>query len=92
MTTADVIRLLRDKGVTLYLADNGRLKWRAPRETWTPYLRATLWEYLPEIVYLFNERAAIMQYDGGLLLRAEAEDRAADMVLAGHTERSGGPA
>lgn len=80
MTTADVICLLRENGVALYLADNGRLKWRAPRETWTPYLRATLCEYLPEIVYLFNERAAIREFDGGLP-RSEAEVRASADVL-----------
>lgn len=83
MTSADVIRTLRAAGVTLFLdPDTGRLKYRAPRGAFTPYLRATLREYMPEIVFLFNERAAIMEFDGGLS-RADAESRAASEVLGG---------
>jgi len=81
MTSADVIRLLRTAGVELFLDTNtGRLKYRAPGSALTPFLRATLREYMPEIVYLFNERAAIMEYDGGMP-RADAERMAAEVVL-----------
>lgn len=80
MSTADFLRLLRANRITLFMGPNGRLRWRAPRDAWTPFLKSTLAEYLPEIIYLFNERAAIMEYDGRSP-RAEAERRAAEEVL-----------
>ena len=66
MNTCEVLRSLREAGVTLHLGDDGRLKLRGPRNALTRYLHATIVEYLPEIVCLYNERAAIMQYEGGL--------------------------
>ena len=67
MNTADVIRLLRENGIEINLdPDSTRLKYRGPCGALTPFIRATLIEYMPAIVDLYNERAAIMEYDGGL--------------------------
>ena len=83
MTSADRIRQLRSASIEMFLdADTGRLKYRGPRAAFTPYMRATLREFMPEIVYLFNERAAIMEYDGGLP-RTEASRRAAASITEG---------
>lgn len=77
--------MLRTAGVELFLdADTVRLKYRGPRAAFTPFLRATLSEYMPEIVFLFNDRAAIMEYDGGLP-RAEADAQAAKVLLTQDT-------
>lgn len=76
MTTTEFLQQLRDAGVTVYLADNGRLRLKGPKAALTNYLRSTLTEYLPDIVYLFNERAAIMEYDGNMP-RDKAETLAA---------------
>jgi hypothetical protein len=48
----------------------------------TPTLRADLHELKPTLVYEYHERAGILEYDARLP-RAEAGNRAADMVLAG---------
>ncbi len=80
MTTPEFLQQLRDAGVTLYLADNGRLRLKGPKAALTNYLRATLTEYLPEIVHLFNERAAIMQYDGALHHEDAEQHAALDIV------------
>ena len=80
MTSADVIRLLRKNGIVLFLdPETGHLKYRAPRDAFTPFLRSTFREYMPEIVYIFNERAAIMEYDARLP-RVRAEHMAAVAV------------
>lgn len=83
MNTADFLRLLRANGITLFLDPNtGRLKYRGPQDAFTPFIRATLREYMPEIVFLFNERAAIMEHDGKTP-RDKAEALAAADVLEG---------
>ena len=87
MNTCELLRSLREAGVTLYLGDDGRLKLRGPKDALTRYMRATIVEYLPEIAYLYNERAAIMEYDGGLP-RLEAEKKAETIVRTFYRENS----
>lgn len=82
MTTPDFLRLLREKRITLFIGDRGRLRYRGPKSAFTPFIRATLNEYMPEIIDVFNERAAIMEYDGGLA-RSEAERRAVEHLQEG---------
>ena len=72
MTTCELLRQMKQAGVTLYLADNGRLRLRGPKAALTKYLCATLTEYMPEIVQMFNERAAIVAPDNDMIER-EAE-------------------
>ena len=66
MTTCELLRQMKQAGVTLYLADNGRLRLREPKAALTKYLRATLTEYMPEIVQLFNEPAGLIQTENGI--------------------------
>ena len=82
----DLLQRLHDAGVELKV-DGDRLRYRAPAGALTHELRAALAEWKPDLVYEYHERAGILQYDARLP-REEAEARAADMVLAGHT---GGP-
>ena len=60
--------------------DGDRLLYRAPIGAITPDLKAALAELKPTLVYEFNERAAILEYDAGLP-RGEAETKAAEWVL-----------
>ena len=75
---------LRAAGVALAV-DGHRLRYRAPAGAVTPDLRDALHELKPTLLYEYHERAGILEYDARLP-RAEAEARAADMVLAGGTD------
>lgn len=80
----DILQAAHDAGVTLTV-DGDRLRYRAPAGAITPDLRADLQELKPTVLYEYHERAGILEYDARLP-RAEAEARAADMVLAGGTD------
>jgi len=75
----DILQAAHDAGVTLTV-DGDRLRYRAPAGAITPDLRADLQELKPSLLYEYHERAGILEYDARLP-RAEAEARAADMVL-----------
>jgi len=75
----DILQAAHDAGVTLTV-DGDRLRYRAPAGAITPDLRADLQELKPTLLYEYHERAGILAYDARLP-RAEAEARAADMVL-----------
>jgi len=75
----DILQAAHDAGVTLTV-DGDRLRYRAPAGAITPDLRADLQELKPTLLYEYHERAGILEYDARLP-RAEAEARAADMVL-----------
>jgi hypothetical protein len=81
-----ILAELRDRGVSLRSAD-GRLRFR-PAAAVSPELRARLASQkaaLLDVLELFEERAAIMEHDGGLP-REEAERRAWESVLGLTTE------
>ncbi len=88
MTAADLLRHVRGTGFTLDLADGKLLV--APASMLTDDLRAALRACKPEVLALlaaereadkeaFEERAGIMEFDGGLP-RAEAEVAARQCV------------
>ena len=66
--------------MTLRSEDNA-LRYRALRGAMTADLHAALVEHKPDIIFDFEERAAIREYDGGLD-RAEAERLSAADVLS----------
>jgi hypothetical protein len=91
MTPQTIIRGAAADGLSLTISDRGNIRIRGKTEVvtrWAPVLR----QYKPEILTAlrqavfdrddFEERAAIMQYDGHLS-REEAEQRAA--AGQGHT-------
>lgn len=83
MTTSDVIGLCRSRGIAL-IPDAARLKFRAPIGALDDQLRAELVAHKADILvrlgiaadpdaeHCFQERAAIMEYEGGLT-RDQAE-------------------
>ena len=74
MTAIEILTLLHGHGVTL-TARGDRLRVDAPPGTLTPALRAALREHKTAVLDLleaFEERAALIEYDGGLP-RVEAE-------------------
>ena len=75
----DLLQLIHDAGVVLAV-DGDRLRYRAPVGVMGPELRAALAELKPELVYEYNERAGILEYDARLP-REEAERRADADVL-----------
>jgi hypothetical protein len=77
----ELLRRAKSARVTLTI-DRDRLKYRAPAGAMTPDLRDALHELKPTLVYEYHERAGILEYDARLP-KAEAETRAADMVLTG---------
>jgi len=83
-TRRDLLQRLHDARVTLRI-EGDRLRYRCPAGAMTPTLRADLAEWKPDLLFEYEERAAIMQHDGGLP-RADAEHRAAACVLAGRGE------
>ena len=87
MNRCELLQSCAAAGVTLRIEDNA-LRYRAPKGALTPELRAALEDWKPDLVYEYNERAGILEYDARLP-RDEAEARAADMVLAGHTPERG---
>lgn len=73
MTTAEMTARLREHGVELVLDDTaGRVRYRAPAGT----LTLALGLMIAEVGLQYQERAAIMEYDGG-------QDRATAERLAG---------
>jgi len=77
MTAVELVTLFHGKGVTL-TARGDRLHVDAPQGALTPAFRAALREHKAAVLDLleaFEERAAIMEYDGRLP-GAEAERRA----------------
>jgi len=90
MTPFDIVQHLANAGVTLRIIGNA-IRYTAPRGAMTPDLRAALIEHKPEILHAFNERAAIMEYDGGLD-RAEAERRATSALGLSGDDTNGGTA
>jgi hypothetical protein len=87
MTRCDLMQHLAACDVTLRI-EGDALRYRAPRGTMTPDLRAALVEYKPDVLHDYHERAAIMEFDGGLD-RAEAERLAAEDVLNNATPETG---
>ena len=79
----ETLRRARDVGLVLWLGDDGRVNWQGPVEAFE-LNRRDLVAHRDEIAVLleaerlegmaeaFEERAAIMEYDGGLS-RTEAE-------------------
>ena len=88
MTRCELSERLAAAGVALRI-EGDALRYRAPRGAMTPDLRAALVEHKPDVLHDFNERAAIMEYDGGLP-RPEAEARAAADVLGTVAGAEGG--
>lgn len=77
MTTAEMVKRLREQGVDLFVDPAaGRVRYRAPAGT----LTLDLGLMVAEVGLQYQERAAIMEYDGGLD-RATAERLAAADVL-----------
>jgi hypothetical protein len=60
--------------------EGGAIRYRAPRGALTPALRLAVIEAKPDILFEYEERAAIREHDGGLP-RSVAERRAAADVL-----------
>ena len=75
----ETLQRLHDAGVILTV-DGDRLRYRAPAGALTLELRSALEELKPDLVYEYQERAGILEYDARLP-RPEAEARAASMVL-----------
>lgn len=80
MTRCDLVQHLAAAGVTLRI-EGDALRYRAPRCAMTADLRAALVEHKPDVLHDYHERAAIMEFDGGLG-RAEAERLAAEDVVS----------
>jgi len=76
----ELLHKLHDAGVILTV-EGDRLKYRAPTGALTLELRTALAELKPTVVYEYNERAGIMEYDAHLP-RTEAEARA-ERILQG---------
>jgi hypothetical protein len=83
-TRRALLQSLHAARVTLRI-EGDRLRYRCPAGAMTPTLRADLAAWKPDLLHEYGERAAIMEYDGGLP-RAEAEHRAEACVLAGKGE------
>jgi hypothetical protein len=82
MTLSALLSTLHAAGVALTL-DAGALRYRAPKGVMTPDLLQQLAEYkaaLLDLLEAFEERAAIMEYEGGLS-QEEAERLAWACVL-----------
>ena len=79
MTRCDMLKRLHAAGATLRVEGN-RLCYRAPAGALTPDLHAALIEHKPDLLFEYNERAGILEYDAGIR-RLEAEARAADMIF-----------
>jgi hypothetical protein len=77
----EILQAAHEAGIVLTV-DGDRLRFRAPAGALTPELRAALEELKPDLLYEYHERAGILEYDARLP-RAEAESRAAELVLAG---------
>lgn len=75
----ELIQQIHDAGIILKV-DGNHLRYRGPAGAMTPPLRAALEELKPDLVYEFNERAGILEYDARLP-RAEAERQAGEIVL-----------
>lgn len=83
-TRRALLQSLHDARVSLRI-EGDRLRYRCPAGAMTPTLRADLAAWKPDLLSEYGERAAIMEFDGGLP-RSEAEHRAAGLVLAGRGE------
>ena len=79
MTRCDMLKACATAGVALRI-EGGAIRYTAPRGALTADLRAALVEHKPDIIFEYEERAAIREFDGGLD-RAEAERLAAADVL-----------
>jgi hypothetical protein len=80
VTALDLLQQLRDLGVVLTPYPDRTLRYKAPKGTLTPALVDGMHRQKAELHALveeWSERAAIMEYDGGLP-RAEAEGLAWD--------------
>lgn len=97
MTPATIIAEARADGITVALAPDGGLRFKGPRaatDKWLPVLRQTKpaivalltspgrpkWDATDWLAF-FDERAGILEYDGGLP-RHEAEARAWEACIA----------
>jgi hypothetical protein len=83
----ELLQRVQAAGISLTV-DGARLRYRAPAGAITPELRADLQELKPTLLYEYHERAAIMEFDGGLA-RPEAERLAAEEVLNNGTPDTG---
>jgi hypothetical protein len=88
MTRCDLLTALAAAGVALRI-EGDAIRYRAPRGALTPPLRAALMEHKANILFDFEERSAIREYDGGLS-RAEAERLAAGDILNASSNREKG--
>ena len=79
MNAESILRRCAAAGVELRF-DGGKIAYRAPRGKFTEEMRGELAAVRDSLVELYEERAAIMEYDGGMD-RATAERMAADDVL-----------
>ena len=79
----DILQAVHDAGVTLTV-DRDRLRYQAPAGALTSDLQTDLQEIMADLLYEYHERAGILEY-GAHLPRAEAEARAAEMVLGTDT-------
>lgn len=79
MTTAEMVRRLREQGVDLYVDPAfGRVRYRAPAGA----LTLDLGLMVAEVGLQYQERAAVMEFDGNMD-RETAERLAAADVLGG---------
>jgi hypothetical protein len=69
MTARDVLQHLQEHGVSLTPSPDGTVRCRAPKGVLTPALVDVMRQHKAELHALgeaFEERAAILEYDGGL--------------------------
>ena len=77
----DLLRELTETGVTLSFPASGKLRVHADRNSMKSEILVALKEHRDDIIEMYEERAAIMEYDGGLS-REEAERGAQGSFLA----------
>lgn len=77
----NLLQRLHNAGIKLKI-EGERLTYTGPKGALTPELRAALIEWKPDLVYEYNERCGILEYDARLP-REKAEARAAKMLEGG---------
>jgi hypothetical protein len=85
MTPIDLLQNLRDLGILLTPYPDGSIRYKAPNGVMTAALSAAMRTHKQELLDLletFEERAAILEYDGGLS-REEAEALAWQELMRG---------
>ena len=81
----DLLQRLHNARVTLSIEGN-RLRYRCPAGAMTPDLRGALADWKPDLLYEYDERSGILEYDANLP-RDEAERIAQSATLATGPEK-----